>query len=99
MRAVPDALAERFLVPLGEKLSHDSRGRDRYDPSLRALYADYARKKFTEGYDAVFLGHCHLEENLNEGGKLYFNLGSWVQGPYRYGLYDAATNRVEVITF
>ena len=88
MHSLPGSLAERFLVPLGERLSHESRLRDRYDPALREMYLDYARSRWSEGFDGVCMGHCHLAERAVEGTKFYFNMGSWVGGSFHYGSWD-----------
>ncbi len=89
MHSIPGTLADRFLVPLGERLSHESRSRDRYDPKLRDLYVNFARARWREGFDGVCLGHCHIPEQLLEDGRFYFNMGSWIGGEYRYGWWDA----------
>lgn len=87
-RLVPEPVAQRFLVPLGERLSHESRGRDRYDPSLGELYRGYARARWEQGFDGVFLGHCHIRDLLVEQGRFYMNTGTWLDKEYQYGYWD-----------
>jgi len=87
-RLVPEPIAEKFLVPLGEYLSRKSRAHDRYDPSLAEMYKDYARKLFRQGYEGVCLGHCHIRELLVEDGHFYLNIGTWLDGEFLYGYWD-----------
>jgi UDP-2,3-diacylglucosamine hydrolase len=92
MRLVPEPVAERFLVPLGERLSHESRLRDRYDASLGEMYRDYARALFERGFDGVCLGHCHIRDLLIEDGRFYLNIGTWLDGEFQYGFWDTETS-------
>ncbi|MGE5341978.1 MAG: UDP-2,3-diacylglucosamine diphosphatase [Candidatus Omnitrophota bacterium] len=54
-------------------------------------YYQFARQKFTEGFDYVILGHIHypmIREEENSG-KVYVNCGDWVKY-FTYAQYDGS---------
>jgi len=92
---VPNILAKKYLLPFAEKQSaqsrkYSSRGES---PELKTLYQEFARKKFAEGFDAVIMGHCHIEDFLLESDRFYLNLGSALDGTLRYALWDLGADR------
>jgi len=72
-------------IPLAKFCSRISRNhitRDRYlkrDP----LWPE-AKAKFSQGYDAVILGHIHIPVLRKEDGKIYCNLGDFISH-FTYG--------------
>lgn len=41
----------------------------------KSVFSSYARSKFRESFDWVFLGHSHLKDHLEDGERVYINLG------------------------
>ena len=52
-----------------------------------AIYADFARTKFEEGFDCVVLAHTHRAQQVEENGKCYINTGEWMAS-FTYGHFD-----------
>ena len=69
-------VAERFST-----LSHQAYHQGDVRKTARAFQA-FARKKFSQGYDMVILGHSHFPEEMEAwvDGKYcrYFNVGDWM---------------------
>ncbi len=53
-------------------------------------YYDFAKEKFSEGYDLVVLGHLHAPLFREENGYAYLNTGDWMTH-YSYGYFDGKT--------
>ena len=74
-------------VPLARWFSQFSRRhltRGKYaDPSP---LVEVARKKFSEGFDFVVLGHTHRPHRHQEGSRVYLNLGDFMEH-FTYGVY------------
>ena len=47
-------------------------------------YTQYARARFTEGFDGVVLAHTHRPHEVHENGRTYVNIGDWMHH-YSYG--------------
>lgn len=83
-----EPMAERVLLPLANWQSRKSRQRNRLSrdhdvTQVRELYRGYARDCFSKGYDAVFLGHCHVPELFEQDHRFYLNLGTWLDPHHR----------------
>ena len=48
-------------------------------------YRDLALSLLKEGYDGVVFGHIHYPDYQEQDGKIYINLGDWVQH-FTYGV-------------
>jgi UDP-2,3-diacylglucosamine hydrolase len=75
----------RISSSMSKGMSGQSRDR------LAEVMHAFALGKFTEGYDAVILGHCHkplLRQSGGEGSKTFATLGDWDTGR-TYLLYDS----------
>jgi UDP-2,3-diacylglucosamine hydrolase len=57
------------------------------DPAEDLEYENFARRKLSEGYTGVVLGHSHRPKEVVEGEAVYINLGDWITY-YTYGLHD-----------
>jgi UDP-2,3-diacylglucosamine hydrolase len=90
LNAAPDFVRRKLFVRMGEKLSDKSRAQshDRGRDSLEKLFEQYAAKKWSEGYAGVCLGHSHIESFVENNGRFFVNLGSWVNYSPRYALWD-----------
>ena len=56
--------------------------------TIREKYREFATARFREGYQAVFLGHCHVEDLWTKGGSFYLNAGSWIGTERRFALWE-----------
>jgi UDP-2,3-diacylglucosamine hydrolase len=72
-------------IPLAKKVSSHSRsytaGRD---PKFLADYEAYARRKLTDGYDAVIIGHTHQPQLERYDKGIYLNTGDFIDH-FSYG--------------
>lgn len=50
-------------------------------------YFNWAKSKFSEGFDFVLLGHIHYPVRREENGKVYVNTGDW-QSYRSYAVYE-----------
>jgi UDP-2,3-diacylglucosamine hydrolase len=104
-RALLDRLPPRWrsqwLPKVGQWMSEKSRAQNRplATDELKQLYRNYVRERFAEGYDQIFMGHCHIEDDFREGGRHYLNLGSWVNYSPRYGLWTPLSDRFPKLHF
>lgn len=87
---VPNFVAKKYLLPFATRQSARSRKHSSHEesPALKELYQSFARKKFADGFDAVIMGHCHIEDFFSDNGRFYLNLGSALDGTLRYALWD-----------
>jgi len=70
-------------IPLASWFSRWSRK----NPSRRhndEAYMDFARRKFSDGFDYVILGHTHRPQEFREGSHTYLNIGDWMN-TFTYG--------------
>jgi UDP-2,3-diacylglucosamine hydrolase len=57
--------------------------------SERSSLQTFARRKLTEGFDYVIMGHVHHPEQIHIDNRLYINLGDWIN--YNtYAVYDGS---------
>ena len=90
----PGFLAQKYLKPWAEGWSARSREKSRrYAGDLHGLYRSFADKRFAEGFRAVFMGHCHIEDLYRAENAFYVNLGSALDGVLRYALWDPDADR------
>lgn len=82
VRGLICALPNKLLRQLGEWSSRQSRKYNRSDrlpaelvARTKMLFREYAERRWTEGFDWVFLGHSHLADHWELGPKAYINLG------------------------
>lgn len=67
-------------IPLGSKMSHLSKNRDRdyqkyvNDRSIES----FLKKTFDKGFDIIMMGHHHQPKEEMFGEKKYINLGDWI---------------------
>jgi len=47
-------------------------------------YLEYARERFSDGFDCVILAHIHIPQELKQNGKRYINTGDWMHH-FTYG--------------
>lgn len=74
-------------VNLGRWLSRFSR---RNNKRMRDnVLVDFAKKRFTEGFDYVILAHTHSPLLYKEGEKVYLNVGDWMNN-FTYAEMDSA---------
>jgi UDP-2,3-diacylglucosamine hydrolase len=57
-------------------------------------YLQFARDRFTEGYDYVIMGHRHNPIEYKHDGKKYINLGDWLEN-FTYAVFDGRELRLE----
>ena len=96
--AAPEALAQKTLLPFAEGQSQKSRTRNNVwveSAELRSLYRTYASQKWSEGFDGVFLGHCHIAENVSDGSHFYFNAGAPKNQSVAYAVWDSTLPQPE----
>ena len=105
VRALIDHLPNKVLRGLGEWSSRQSRkynNADRLEPYVIArtkkLFRDYAKARWSEGYDWVFLGHSHLADHWREGEKSYINLG-YSDEALLYAQGNPATGSLEPLLY
>jgi UDP-2,3-diacylglucosamine hydrolase len=103
LAALPERAREQMLPAIGRWMSRQSRkhgGRPRDTTQTRAIYRDFARARWAEGYDGVLLGHSHVDEDLrSEDGRFYLNLGSWIHDSPRFALWRPETERYPKVSF
>jgi len=87
---IPSLFAQTLLQPIAKKISHKSRHSEKRDEKefLLNLYRQNADKLFDQGFDAVFMGHCHVEDIYKKDSKFYVNLGSALDGSLRYAMWN-----------
>lgn len=75
-------------IPFARFVSGSSRHyTNRVDMNDHKDYIDFARQRFSEGYDYVIMGHRHNPYVHEENGKKYTNLGDWLFH-YSYAVFD-----------
>lgn len=91
----PEKLAQKILLPFGENLSKKSRAMNYLDnvEAYKTIFRNHAFEKIKEGARAVFMGHSHFLDQYSHPttsthSPFYLNLGSWLEGTYRYGIWD-----------
>lgn len=50
-------------------------------------YYRFAKKKFTQGFDYVILGHLHAPQIRKENHNIYINCGDWISA-FSYAVFD-----------
>ncbi len=50
-------------------------------------YFEYAKSKFSGGFDYVIMGHLHTPLRREDGKNVYINTGDWIDH-FSYGYYD-----------
>jgi UDP-2,3-diacylglucosamine hydrolase len=77
-----------FGIPFAHMVSGTSR---KYSDKINLKDADdylaFARKQFEQGYDFVLMGHRHVPLRHEESGKVYINLGDWLD-KFTYARFD-----------
>jgi UDP-2,3-diacylglucosamine hydrolase len=103
LNALPERARERLLPFIGRWMSDQSRkrgGRPRDTTQTRSIYREFARAKWTQGFDGVILGHSHVDEELrSEDGRFYLNLGSWVNDSPRFALWQPESQSFPKVVF
>jgi UDP-2,3-diacylglucosamine hydrolase len=80
-----------FGIPFAHKVSGTSRNyTKRIDMQDEQDYLNFARKQFEQGYDFVLMGHRHTPLRHEENGKVYINLGDWLEN-FTYARFDGVT--------
>ena len=86
-----------FGIPFAHIVSGTSR---KYSEKINLKDADdylaFARKQFEQGYDFVLMGHRHTPLRHEENGKVYINLGDWLD-KFTYARFDGAN--LELLTY
>jgi UDP-2,3-diacylglucosamine hydrolase len=90
---VPVNLAYRLALRSSKASREYTTNRKKSDP---ADYIEYARKKVSDGYDAVVMGHVHLPQIENLGAGQYINCGDFFEN-FSYVILDQAGFRLEKI--
>jgi len=86
-------LFKTFVPPdLGMQIakwtSHSSRKLVKIEKSTWVEeYFQFAREKFSQGFDYVLLGHIHTPVRREEQGKVYVNCGDWMRH-FTFAKYD-----------
>ena len=98
LRLTPGWIMKSTVLPFAEWLSDQSRQRVRDSESqVRSRYRAFAEQKWSEGFQAVFLGHCHVEDFFqNEAGSFYCNVGGPIGdqvNALRYCLWNPSLER------
>jgi UDP-2,3-diacylglucosamine hydrolase len=95
----PEIFAKHLLLQIAEGLSGQSRKRDEpwQHPQVKEIFRSFARARFSEGFDAVFLGHSHVYDLLEEKGHVFLNLGSWLDPAPKYAIWEPNENIVPSI--
>lgn len=82
-------------IPLARFVSGSSRQyTNRVNLNDQKDYIAFARQRFSEGYDFVVMGHRHTPYQLDEQGKIYINLGDWLEH-YSYAVFDGTDLRIQ----
>jgi UDP-2,3-diacylglucosamine hydrolase len=75
-------------IPVARFISGSSRQyTDRINLKDHNDYIEFARKRFSEGFDYVIMGHRHDPFSHEEKGKKYINLGDWLTN-FSYAIFD-----------
>ena len=100
VRNCPEKIAHKVLLPIGEKLSHQSRALNRLAnlEAYKQMFREFAFKRMSEGARAVFLGHSHVFDSYEQSepaatSSFYINLGSWLEPTKRYAIWDLTANK------
>ena len=75
------------LAKLFSKTSRENPITESSRSERKKLMRNFARIKFTEGFDYVLLGHIHEPDMISEKSTVYINLGDWITH-FTYGLFD-----------
>ena len=81
------------LAKMSSKASHDNPISASYSDIRKDRLKEFAKEKFSEGFDYVVLGHIHDPDVMNENGHTYLNLGDWITH-FTYGIYDGEALRL-----
>jgi len=77
-----------FGIPFAKKVSRTSR---KYTTNKKYgsddEYFDFAKKKFSSGFDNVILAHTHRPVIEKIESKTFINLGDWINS-FTYGYFD-----------
>jgi UDP-2,3-diacylglucosamine hydrolase len=82
LKLTPGFLMRKGIVPLAEALSAESRRRPRDDDqTIRSRYRSFAEQRWVEGFQGVFLGHCHVDDLYQDppAQHFYCNLGGPIE--------------------
>jgi UDP-2,3-diacylglucosamine hydrolase len=75
-------------IPLARFISGSSRQyTNRVNLNDQNDYIEFARQRFSDGFDYVIMGHRHSPFELFEKDKKYINLGDWLEH-YSYAVFD-----------
>jgi UDP-2,3-diacylglucosamine hydrolase len=86
-----------FGIPFAHMVSGTSRNyTKKIDLRDEQDYLDFARKQFEQGYDFVLMGHRHTPLRHEENGKVYINLGDWLDN-FTYARFDGST--LDLLTY
>jgi UDP-2,3-diacylglucosamine hydrolase len=80
MMLIPPDTAWRIALWASHKSSRKNGGRDHHRLPREDLM-NYARQRFSEGYDTVITGHFHVPLLHRENGHTLIALGGWSKGP------------------
>ena len=85
-----------FGIPFAHKVSGTSRNyTKKIDLRDEKDYLNYARIQFKKGHDFVLMGHRHVPLYHEENGKVYINLGDWIE-KYTYARFNGS--KLELLT-
>lgn len=73
------------LARMVSRLSRNHAAPTRWHPSQ--AYRELALAKLREGFDGVIFGHSHCPDYQSIEGKVYINIGDWVEH-FSYGLLN-----------
>jgi len=99
------SLPPSWVWRIARRMSHDFTGEEiaRKMP-LKEIFDDFARAKLAAGYDTVILGHLHVPSLASREGRVYANLGEWMNqrsflrwenGQLSLWRWDAQTGKAE----
>ncbi len=61
--------------------------------NYRNEYIEFAKDKFSKGFDNIILGHTHIPFKFNQNGKKLINIGDWINH-FTYGYLE--NNKLEL---
>lgn len=106
----PPLWAKSLLEPAAQFLSKESRkksyaGRRDGAETIKTRYRAFSEEKWTQDFDAIFLGHCHVPDlhKQQDTDKFYLNLGSWIMPnpifnvKYPYAIWDVEQSNIPEI--
>lgn len=92
---LPVNLAYRLAMGTSKASRSYTDGREKIDSSD---YIEFARKKTSDGYSAVVMGHVHKPEIVETGSGLYVNCGDFFRN-YSYVTLDNSGFQLNSLTF